>query len=65
MKQEQRKFIREDDNAIRIDPNSIPNIEKKLLCSTFLEAVIKFYKDPENEKHFQEWEKNRQSSQGE
>lgn len=41
--------------VIRIDPKSIPNMEKKLLCATFLEAVIRFYKDPNNELAFKKW----------
>ncbi len=41
--------------VIRIDPKSIPSMEKKLLCATFLEAVIHFYKDPKNEFAFQRW----------
>lgn len=42
-------------HGVRIDPKSIPNIEKKLLCATFLEAVIRFYKDPNNELDFEKW----------
>ena len=41
--------------VIRIDPKSIPSMEKKLLCATFMDAVIRFYKDPNNELAFQRW----------
>ena len=41
--------------VVRVDPKSIPSMEKKLLCATFLEAVIRFYKDPNNELAFQKW----------
>ena len=40
---------------VRIDPKSIPSMEKKLLCATFLDAVVRFYKDPNNELAFQKW----------
>ena len=35
-------------NAVRINPNLIPSMEKQLLCATFLEAVIRFYENPDN-----------------
>ena len=41
--------------AVRIDPNLIPSMEKTLLCATFLEAVIRFYQDPNNIRAFEEW----------
>ena len=47
--------VRKNIPAVRIRPNSIPSMEKKLLCATFLEAVISFYEDPENEKSFKKW----------
>ena len=62
MKQNEKNFV-EENNNVRINPKLIPNIEKKLLCSTFLDAVIRYYKDPENERRFQEWKKKRESSQ--
>lgn len=40
---------------VRIDTNLIPSMEKKLLCTTFLEAIIRFYEDPNNELAFQKW----------
>lgn len=40
---------------VRIIPKNIPNIEKKLLCATFLEAVLKFYKNDDNMKAFTNW----------
>lgn len=30
-------------------------METKLLCADFLEAVIKFYKNPKNEIAFKKW----------
>ena len=42
-------------NAVRINPNLIPGMEKQLLCATFLEAVIRFYEDPKNMQAFEKW----------
>ena len=41
--------------AVQINPNLIPGMEKQLLCATFLEAVIRFYKDPKNMQAFEKW----------
>lgn len=41
--------------AVRIIPKTIPSMEKKILCATFLDAVILFYQDPENEHAFKKW----------
>ena len=41
--------------AVQINPNLIPNMEKQLLCATFLEAVIRFYEDPKNMQAFEKW----------
>ena len=42
-------------SAVRINPNLISSMEKQLLCATFLEAVIRFYKNPENMRAFEKW----------
>lgn len=42
-------------SAVRVIPTLIPNMEKQLLCATFLEAVIRFYQDPDNAKAFERW----------
>ena len=42
-------------SAVKIQPNLIPSMEKQLLCATFLEAVIRFYEDPENMRSFERW----------
>lgn len=44
---------------VRINPEEIPEIERKLLCETFLEAVKQFYADPENVRAFEEWQKSK------
>ena len=40
----------------RIDPKENPNMEMKLLCATILDAVIRFYEEPENMAAFQKWQ---------
>ena len=40
-------------SAVRINPNLIPSMEKQLLCATFLEAVIRFYENPDNMRAFE------------
>lgn len=35
-------------NPVKIDTAAMPKIEVKVLCSTILEAVEAFYKDPKN-----------------
>ena len=41
--------------TVRIRPETIPRIEAKILCSTILDSVIDFYKNPKNEAAFEEW----------
>ena len=41
---------------VRIDPKEIPDMEMKLLCATILDAVIRFYKEPENVTAFEKWQ---------
>ena len=43
------------DFAVRVIPKTIPRMEQKLLCATFLEAVLRFYEDPENMAAFETW----------
>ena len=42
-------------STVRINPNLIPSMEKQLLCATFLEAVIRFYENPDNMRAFERW----------
>ena len=43
------------DFAVRVIPKTIPSMEQKLLCATFLEAVLRFYENPENMVAFEAW----------
>lgn len=46
-------------SAVKIIPSLIPGTEKQLLCATFLEAVIRFYEDPENMRAFEAWRRKK------
>lgn len=35
-------------STVRIIPESIPVMEQKILCAAFLDAILRFYEDPEN-----------------
>ena len=41
--------------AVRVIPKTIPRMEQKLLCATFLDAVLRFYENPENMVAFEAW----------
>ena len=47
------------EGVVRVIPTLIPNMEKQLLCATFLEAVIRFYENPENMRSFERWRKEK------
>jgi hypothetical protein len=42
-------------SKITINPLSIPKIETQVLCADFLEAVLRFYENPENTAGFEKW----------
>lgn len=44
-------------NPVKTDTAAMPKIEVKVLCSTILEAVEAFYKDPKNLAAFEAWQK--------
>ena len=46
-------------SAVKITPSLIPGTEKQLLCATFLEAVIRFYENPENMRAFEAWRRKK------
>lgn len=45
--------------SVKILPETIPKVEALLLCSTILDAVRAFYKDPLNAAAFEAWKKER------
>lgn len=48
---------------IQIDTSLIPKADVRNLASTFLEAVKRFYKDPENLTGFDEWKAAREQEE--
>ena len=51
-------------NPVKIDTAAMPQIEVKVLCSTILEAVEAFYKDPKNLAASEAWQKAQQEQVG-
>lgn len=41
--------------SVKIDLNKVPTAEMRVLCETLLEAVKRFYDDPENRRQYEEW----------
>ena len=42
-------------DQIRINPSLIPKMELRILCAAVLEAVLRFYEQPENTAGFERW----------
>ena len=51
--------IPHDDGPIRIDTSQIPAVEVQILSATVLKSVQAFYENPENQRRFEEWLKQR------
>ena len=49
----------EDKNTIRVIPEAIPPMERRILCATILEAALRFFRAPENEAAFRRWREAR------
>ncbi len=47
----------------KIDVSAIPDVELRLLCSTLLDAVKRFYDDPRNVAMYEEWNSKRNGSE--
>lgn len=43
--------------TLHLDLSQIGEADKRNLCSTFLDAIERFYDDPENVKKFNAWKK--------
>ncbi len=46
----------------KFDLSQIPAVERRKLGKTFLEAVERFYSDPENVRKFEEWQRGRDAT---
>lgn len=44
---------------VRIDTSLIPAVEVQILSATFLDAVQRFYENPDNVRRFEEWRNKR------
>lgn len=40
---------------VKIDIKAIPAADMRVLCSTILDAVMRFYESPENRRQFEIW----------
>lgn len=49
-----------NDKKTKINTALIPKIEARVLCATFLEAVLQFYDNPDNTAGFQRWQNKRE-----
>lgn len=38
-------------NTVRVIPKLIPRMVQRILCAAFLEAALRFYKDPKTKRH--------------
>ena len=47
----------------KIDTSKIPKLVMGLLCNDLLESVRHYFEDPEHEKEFQEWKKQREAEE--
>lgn len=45
---------------VKICPSKVPAVELRVLCATVLDAVTAFYRDPENQRQFEEWQKSKE-----
>ena len=51
-------------DKVKIDVIRIPAIEVKILCRTLLDAVERFYSDPENRRRFEAWRQSKETNGG-
>lgn len=42
-----------------INPSKIPAVELRCLCATLANAVEAYFSDPEHQRQFEEWQKER------
>ena len=45
---------------VKICPNSIPAVDARVLCATVLDSVEKFYQNPENQRRFEQWKREKE-----
>ena len=42
-------------HVVRVIPEEIPRVERRIMCAEVLDAVIRFYGVPENQAAFEQW----------
>jgi hypothetical protein len=50
---------------VHIDTKLIPKVEARILAATFLDAVLRFYENPENMAGFERWQAERREGKNE
>jgi hypothetical protein len=45
---------------VKICPNLIPAVDARVLCATVLDSVEKFYQNPENQRRFEQWKREKE-----
>lgn len=51
------------DKQIKTDASAIPATDLRLLCSTLLDAVKRFYEGPQNVAMYEKWRSSRNGSE--
>ena len=45
---------------VTISPQTIPAVDMRVLCATLLDSVERFYQDPENQRRFELWKRDKE-----
>lgn len=45
---------------VKICPTLIPAVDMRVLCATVLDSAQKFYADPENQRRFEQWKREKE-----
>ncbi len=45
---------------VKICPPEIPAVELRVLCATVLDSVEQFYRNPENQRRFEQWKREKE-----
>lgn len=48
---------------VTICPSKIPAVELRVLCATVLDAVKDFYSNPENQRRFNAWKREKEETE--
>ena len=47
----------------KICPPKIPAVELRVLCATVLDSVEQFYRNPENQRRFEQWKREKEDKE--